>query len=290
MYPYVTQCPLNPLTSWWILMAYAIACLWLLVPRQGCFGHDLPKPTHLWGTLPNLGAMTRKMTRAKRSQIQQRLTRRNARRVRPRFYYFKKFPQGGHTGGVSGTEDLGKTADYTAEFCRSLLRIWIVAFNHYHQIWGDVCQSPDSRASCQASCWSVVCFLLMQKCTERPRFPPTLLTSWHFLTQTSQTLSHPVTVNPCQPIILVYLPLFGAFRGRVGSSTVSYVVVCSCCVHSASRYEQTLAESADAPKAVYGLGMPRERQPWAGTAVGDSGSERRTSADYRRLEFAFRIF
>lgn len=129
----------QPTSSWmfklsWVLALEALLGSICVTTWQGCFGHDLPKPTHLWGTLPNLGAMTRKMTRAKRSQIQQRLTRRNARRVRPRFYYFKKFPQGGHTGGVSGTEDLGKTADYTAEFCRSLLRIWIVAFNHYHQI------------------------------------------------------------------------------------------------------------------------------------------------------------
>lgn len=41
--------------------------------RMGFFSHDLPKPTHLVGTLPDLGQMKRRMTKADRARIAARL-------------------------------------------------------------------------------------------------------------------------------------------------------------------------------------------------------------------------
>lgn len=41
--------------------------------RMGFFSHDLPKPTHLVGTLPDLGHMKRRMSKADRARIAARL-------------------------------------------------------------------------------------------------------------------------------------------------------------------------------------------------------------------------
>ena len=52
--------------------------LWpVLSLRLAFFGHDLPKPTHLVGTLPDMGTLCKKMTKADRAKFRARLETRH---------------------------------------------------------------------------------------------------------------------------------------------------------------------------------------------------------------------
>ena len=79
---------------------------------MGSYGHELLKPTHLYGDLPTLDMMarTRPTNFKKSAQIEN--------------YYYKD-----SKGRVSGAKLLPSSAEYPAKFCKALFDAWKHAFS-----------------------------------------------------------------------------------------------------------------------------------------------------------------
>ena len=85
-------------------------------------GHDLEKPTFLFGDLPGLESLKRVMTRTARAKYADIRSRKNQRRKEPKIYYVKK------GGRVNGTKLLAETATYPKRFCTALVKLCAGAF------------------------------------------------------------------------------------------------------------------------------------------------------------------
>ena len=126
--------------------------------RLAFFGHDLPKPTHLMGTLPDMSTLTKKMTKADRAKFRARLEtrhiiglklriklimvssklldcssspqdKRQAKRKIPRKYYIKEKKEGDQKKTtVQGCKDLAFSAHYPRGFASAIFKLWITAF------------------------------------------------------------------------------------------------------------------------------------------------------------------
>lgn len=92
----------------------------------GMFQHDLVKPTTLFTDLPGANSLARKVTKAQRQKIVQRLAKRNQKRKNPREYYSISTVCGKKC--VSGSKDLAKSAAYPAAFSKAVLAVWMRAF------------------------------------------------------------------------------------------------------------------------------------------------------------------
>ena len=82
-------------------------CVWM-----GAYGHELPKCSHLVGTLPTLSAMRRPCPLHLRS-----------REARPAMWRRT-------STGVQGGRDLPSAAEYTSSFCSALYVAWLGAACH----------------------------------------------------------------------------------------------------------------------------------------------------------------
>lgn len=91
----------------------------------GCFGHDLLKPTHLFGNLP-LSKVARKATakvkEAHRARMKAKAKKAKANGKTEKKYYVQK-----EDGSSHGCKALAETAVYPSRFVTALFRAW--------QIW-----------------------------------------------------------------------------------------------------------------------------------------------------------
>ena len=83
---------------------------------MGCFGHDLLKPTVLWGTLPSLEKLSRKKRQCLSSSSSEVVRSRASR------YYHRS-----DSGGVRGNPALHDSASYSAAFGQAVLFAWGLA-------------------------------------------------------------------------------------------------------------------------------------------------------------------
>lgn len=93
----------------------------------GLWGHCLPKPTKLWGNLPGMAAMKRKLTKEKREKIHDKLER-AAEKARQRGLPVKQYYKKDKNGKVTGMKALGETAVYPKRFAEGLFALWQVAW------------------------------------------------------------------------------------------------------------------------------------------------------------------
>lgn len=71
----------QPSSSWmfkleWMLALGAMLQCVMITTWMAFFNHDMQKPTHLWGTLPGLGRMSRTMTADHKAKFRKRLAAR----------------------------------------------------------------------------------------------------------------------------------------------------------------------------------------------------------------------
>lgn len=126
----------QPSSSYLFKMEFMLALSALLFCKKihtwlAFFGHDLPKPTHLVGTLPDMGTLCKKMTKADRAKFRARLERRQAKRKIPRKYYIKEKKDGEQKKmSVHGCKDLAFSAHYPSGFAHAIFKLWITAFQN----------------------------------------------------------------------------------------------------------------------------------------------------------------
>ncbi len=117
----------------WIVEQPSSSRVWIYWPMREClehcsaqrcwttlgsYGHDLPKATVLWGTLPTLALLSRRTKRPRSSAIdpqQHRSTRGRGRSGSSDYYRISA------SGAVSGGRDLHSSAHYPEGLCRAIL-------------------------------------------------------------------------------------------------------------------------------------------------------------------------
>ena len=118
----------NPLSSWLVkqtqfLEASRLGGMQRYVTYLGAWGHDLLKPTVLFGTLPTSCKIARRATKELRKKHRQLVEKRNARKRalgKPVKEYYHRDKNGKFHGG----KDLASSAVYPHSFIADVLKCW----------------------------------------------------------------------------------------------------------------------------------------------------------------------